>query len=156
VTGRPSAAELLETPATVYVARSASGIVLYVGITGARIHRLHAHARSSEWWRRAASVELIHLPTRREAEELEASLIRELAARFNVKHGLRSADESEPDPGPQLLDLEGLRQLGLSSRAARTILRSLPTVRRGRRRYVRRCDFVRYVGEHTRTSAGSA
>jgi hypothetical protein len=155
----PTAVELLEqgagllerqAPATVYVARTASGIVLYVGITGSRIRRMHAHAKASEWWRKAASIELIHVGTRAEAEALEASLIRELAARFNVQHGRRAPGIAPVELEPDLLDLDGVRATGLPLCVAKIVLRDLPHERRGRRKYVRRQDVLRWVKEHTR------
>jgi hypothetical protein len=76
-----------EQRATVYVARGANGIVLYVGITGRGVGRLHDHAKASAWWPKATSIELLHKPTRAEAEALEKSLIRGLDARYNVTHG---------------------------------------------------------------------
>jgi hypothetical protein len=141
----------IERPTTVYVARSASGIVLYVGITGTRIHRMHAHARASEWWAKAVSIELIHCATRAEAAEIEAGLIRDLGARFNIQHGTNGRrTPSEPPPEPDLLDLEALMRLGLNKAGAKLVLRSCPEVRRGRRRYVGREDYIRFVDEHTR------
>lgn len=158
MTTRPTASELLpelrdgNAPTSVYVARSASGIVLYVGITGSRIRRLYAHAKASEWWSLAASVELIHLPTRRDAEELEATLIPELGARFNVQHGpYRKHDQEAVEvPDPELLDIDALtREIGLPRGAAKTLFRSLPQVQRGRSGYVRRDDVSRYIDERT-------
>jgi hypothetical protein len=136
-------------PTTVYIARSASGIALYVGITGTRIRRLHAHAKAAEWWHKAASIELVHCDTRAEAEVLEASLIGELAARFNIQHGACSP-ENEISVPPELLDLAGLVAWGFPKGAARIIFRQLPQKQRGRRRYIRRADLKRYIDLHTR------
>ena len=129
-------------PTTVYIARKGRR-VLYVGITGRNLRRMHAHARASEWWTLASRIELQHLPTRTDAEVLERKLIAEWAPPFNVAH-------NDPSPDPDLLDLEALtQQTGLSAGAAKRIIRALPTVTLGQRRYVRRADVTAYIDAHT-------
>lgn len=71
-------------PATVYIARDAGGSVLYVGVTGRNIRRLHAHQKASGWWRDAATIELEHYPTREIGEARERILIRQLDPPHNV------------------------------------------------------------------------
>lgn len=46
---------------TVYIARGKRGVVLYVGITGRNLRRMHSHARASAWWPLAKRIELRHL-----------------------------------------------------------------------------------------------
>ena len=72
--------------ATVYIARDSDGQVLYVGITGCNIRRLHSHAKASKWWPLAASVQLEHQRTRRLAEARERQLIRQLHPAFNITY----------------------------------------------------------------------
>lgn len=73
-----------EPAATVYIARDSEGAVLYVGITGRNIRRLHAHSKAAQWWPLASSVELEHQPSRAKAAARERQLIRDLGPRFNV------------------------------------------------------------------------
>jgi predicted GIY-YIG superfamily endonuclease len=76
-------------PTTVYIARDANGVVLYIGITGRNIRRMHAHSKASEWWPAAVSIELLHQPNREIAEARERQLIRELRPAFNVVYAER-------------------------------------------------------------------
>jgi hypothetical protein len=112
-------AELADEPTSVNIARKGRR-VLYVGITGRHLRRLHAHARASEWWRQASKIELRHLPTRGEAEEPERELIREWSPPFNVVHKIR------PDEPPDA-DLERLLSIGFDERSAKVAMRSLPS-----------------------------
>ena len=138
---------LMAEPTTVYIARQRRA-VLYVGITGRNLRRLHAHARASAWWPRATKIELRHLPSREQAEELERKLIAECAPPFNVRHNTRDVEEERLPPG--LLDVEALGQeLGVSRRIAELILRGCPAVWLERRRCVERTAVREYIDRHT-------
>jgi predicted GIY-YIG superfamily endonuclease len=155
VTGRPSAADgasveldlvdRLDEPTTVYIARRGRR-VLYVGITGRNLRRMHAHARASDWWRQASRIELRHVPTRREALAIELQLIREWAPPFNVAG--KPESEPEPERPPGLLDVDDLAALGLST-GARAVMRVLPNVVIGATHYVTESDYCELVQRST-------
>lgn len=72
--------------ATIYIARGVGDGVLYVGITGKNIRRLHAHSKAATWWELAASVSLEHFCDREAAEARERQLIRQLDPPYNTTH----------------------------------------------------------------------
>lgn len=67
---------------TLYRIQDASGGLLYVGITGTNVNRLHGHARTSRWWEHAASATFEHGATL----ATEAAAIAGELPRFNVEH----------------------------------------------------------------------
>lgn len=71
---------------SIYIAYDKRGVCLYVGITGARLQRLHAHQKAAKWWRKASTITLEHYGSRQEAEAREVELIRELRPKHNIVH----------------------------------------------------------------------
>lgn len=77
-------ADVGDGPTSVYLARSAAGELLYVGITGQGAGRLCQHAQSSAWWCEAQSLEIEHYPTRARALRRETELIKAERPPHNV------------------------------------------------------------------------
>lgn len=93
--------------AGVYIARDASGAVLYVGSAGDLEKRLRQHATQSPWWSSVADVERRGAPSRAAAYDVERELIRELQPLHNRRglHGPKCASrvpEGTPVIKPRL------------------------------------------------------
>lgn len=73
-------------PTSVYQYFTAKGNLLYVGVTDRGTRRLHEHADSKPWWHLATGCTLEHYPSREQALEREAYLIRTFRPPFNHQH----------------------------------------------------------------------
>ena len=68
----------------VYVARDASGLVLYVGVSSHLHNRLRIHKAGADWWPSAVTLDIRPHPDRVTAEADEAALIAEHRPPYNV------------------------------------------------------------------------
>lgn len=71
---------------TVYRIYDAEDGLLYVGITGGNVKRLHQHRRDKPWWESAARIELVHFATREEAMRAEREAIQTERPVHNIHH----------------------------------------------------------------------
>ena len=60
------------------------GRLLYVGISGVVVIRLHQHAREKGWWTEVVAVMVDHFPTREAARAAELQAIRDEKPKYNV------------------------------------------------------------------------
>ncbi len=130
-------------PTTVYIARGKRGIVLYVGITGRNLRRMHAHARASAWWPLAKRLDLRHLNTVEGARALERELIQQWEPEFNTTHKPRRR------VGDDLVDLDALMEHGYPRGFAKAIMRCCPPVAVGRKTNVRVDDVRDLIDANT-------
>lgn len=72
--------------ASVYKYFDKSGILLYVGITGAGILRQRQHNQSKEWWTFVSRQLVEHFKSRAIAHEREVALIQQFNPPFNKQH----------------------------------------------------------------------
>ena len=70
-------------PTAVYIARNATDVVLYVGITGSLSARFLAHKRADLWWSKATSIGVEMWPDRVNAKAREDQLIAEMDPPYN-------------------------------------------------------------------------
>jgi hypothetical protein len=142
--------ELLDAKAeltTVYIARGKRGIVLYVGITGRNLRRMHAHARASAWWPLAKRLELRHLGTIMEARELERELIERWEPEFNTVYNGKQKDRERAAGGFLTAETLG-HELGVPSGMAKRIMRDCPTTVFGQNMYVQRSEVSAWIERH--------
>jgi predicted GIY-YIG superfamily endonuclease len=132
--------ELLDAkPTTVYVARGKRNVVLYVGITGRTLRRMHAHARASAWWPLAKKLELRHFDTAEKARHAERELIQRWEPEFNIVHNGTQKDRERSAAG--LFTAEELAvELGWPAGLARMAARHCASFRFGQKNYVRLVD----------------
>ncbi|WP_297827423.1 hypothetical protein [Mycobacterium sp.] len=82
---------LCRWPATVlYRARSRSGSLLYIGISGRPIERWRAHSRRALWWSQASHIDFETHPTSDAALEAERHAIRDEQPAFNKRSAKRA------------------------------------------------------------------
>lgn len=82
---------LCRWPATVlYRARSSSGSLLYIGISGRPIERWRTHSRRALWWPRASYIDFEVHPTNDAALEAERHAIRNEKPLFNKRSAKRA------------------------------------------------------------------
>lgn len=123
-----SSAEL-DVPTTLYRARSATGELLYVGITRDPGNRFSKHRARAPWWQNAATIELQHFRTRHEALVAELEAIQAEAPAWNV-HGREPGRWVRTGPVTRR-EAEQVMAAGLSLRQAAAELGvSIATVRR--------------------------
>lgn len=83
--------------------------LLYVGISVSSAQRLSQHRSSQGWWRQVARMEVSHLDCeRREAEQIEASVIKTERPLHNIRHNGYT-------PRPKMRD-EPIEAVGLLKR----------------------------------------
>lgn len=71
----------------VYICRNAKGSVLYVGLTSCGLRRFAlGHSKTAPWWADVATIDVEHLPTRKDAQSRERDLIVELEPLHNIVH----------------------------------------------------------------------
>jgi len=70
----------------VYIAKDVDGVVLYIGMTLNFRSRIDAHGKSSAWFEKCKTVEIVHCESRRIAFDMEKSLILKFKPSFNVAY----------------------------------------------------------------------
>lgn len=83
---------LSETPVSVYRSYDVDEYLIYVGITSRGYARSNEHAATSAWWPHVALQRIDHYASRREAEAVEAALIRAYRPPYNVVHNIGGAE----------------------------------------------------------------
>lgn len=71
-------------PHFVYIVRTTGDRIIYVGQTKHPSARLVSHKKAGTWWEHMRRVDFYRCQSRREALDLELSLIRELMPEYNV------------------------------------------------------------------------
>jgi hypothetical protein len=69
----------------VYRCYAEDGRLLYVGITSNGIKRFRRHGNERDWWPDTARIEIEHFESRKETEDRERELIRELKPPYNTR-----------------------------------------------------------------------
>src|SRR5690606_8037782 len=82
----PSTTRELKRGRWLYRLWSASGTLLYVGITDRGTEREKEHARTKEWWPEVHHVTVEPVLTRAELKHLEREAIRKERPRYNIHH----------------------------------------------------------------------
>lgn len=83
------------TPTSVYKYFDRNNILIYVGITAARVTRQQQHNASKAWWPFVSHQEVEHFQSRDEARERERALIVKHRPPFNTQHNSHHNDIRE-------------------------------------------------------------
>lgn len=114
----------IETQTSVYRYYDASGVLLYVGITGRADQRNTEHNKTKSWWHRVAHQSIEHFPSRAEAHAREVELIQRYMPPFNTQHNPQAA--TMQSAYQELRELEQSRAITDPNEIARHLNRDLP------------------------------
>lgn len=87
---------------TIYVLSDAAGVCLYIGETWGWLGRRDGHMRKW-WWPQVAHVQLVDVPDKRIALDLEASLIATLLPLYNAQQRTLPLPWTGDGPAPRIV-----------------------------------------------------